>query len=380
MKSVDVIVVGAGLTGGTLAREFADKGKQVLVIEKRNHLGGNVAEFKVVNGLIVHQYGPHIFHTNDDRVVQYLSRFTEWREYKHRVLAEVATYEETKMAYVPLPINVTSLEMIFGESATQFFLTIAREKWGDEAEVPILKMRRANVRGVRIMADYLYERVFCNYTMKQWGRNPEELDPGVTARVPIRLTRDDNYFRDKFQAQPRHGYNQMIYNLFDHPGIEVRLEEDFWRARQTFQAPLIFWTGPIDQYFQYDLGPLPYRSIEFEFSVHPESRVLPVGAAVVNLPSHPNITRITEMKDLTGQVSLENSVTVREYPGRGNEPLYPVPQKQNLALYKEYAKLAEKENASGGSQIVFAGRLGRYQYIEMAQAVAGALALARKYV
>lgn len=345
----DYLIVGAGFTGAVCARQFADAGKKVLLIDKRDHVGGNAYDYVNEHGVRIHKYGPHIFHTNSDRVFDYLSRFTEWRPYEHRVLASV----EGKL--VPFPVNLTTLEM----------LGLEHLKAPPETGV---HPANAEEQCLQRVGPELYELFFKGYTTKMWGRSPRELDASVTARIPTRWeSRDDRYFTDKHQAMPKDGYAALFERMLDHPGIEVRLSTpDKWTYKPTTRPFHTIWTGPIDEYFGHRFGPLAYRSMRF--SSFAAERVEPTLIATINFPGMEEPwTRATDWGVLGG-VEVGSTAVTEETPTAEGEPYYPIPAPENHALYKRYEELAALEQ-----NVTFLGRLGRYQYINMDQAVGQAL-------
>ncbi|MBB3349019.1 UDP-galactopyranose mutase [Sphingomonas sp. BK069] len=359
----DVMVVGAGFAGAVMAERLAaGSGKRVLVVDRRPHVAGNAYDHLDAGGVLIHQYGPHIFHTNSSEIVDYLSRFTDWRPYEHRVLADV------RGTLVPMPINRTTLNALYG---------LALET---EAEAAAFLANRAEpVDVVRTSADVvisavgrdLYETFFQGYTRKQWGLDPSELDKSVTARVPTRTNTDDRYFTDSFQAMPRDGYTRMFERMLDHPNIDVLLGVDYHEARDAYPHDHLVFTGPIDEYFGYRYGQLPYRSLRFQHETLEQEWHQPV--AVVNYPS-PDVpyTRVTEYKYLTGQQAPNTSITY-EYPSATGDPYYPIPRAENQELFKRYEALAIAE-----AGVSFVGRLATYRYYNMDQVVGQALATYRR--
>jgi UDP-galactopyranose mutase len=358
---VDYIIVGAGFAGCVLAERLArGSGKQVWLVEKRNHIGGNAYDHYDPSGLLVHKYGPHIFHTNSKEVFQYLSRFTDWRPYEHRVRASVEGH------LVPIPINLDTVNTLYGLSLTsrqleEFFASVA------EARSPVATSEDVIVSKV---GRELYEKFFRGYTRKQWGLDPSELDAQVTARVPVRTNRDDRYFSDIYQAMPKDGYTRMFERMLDHPNIHILLNTNYQDIMGSFLAARTIYTGPVDEYFDYRFGPLPYRSLEFRFETLDERQHQPV--AVINYPNEYPYTRVTEFKYLTGQRHSKTSL-VYEYPCDGGDPYYPVPRRENAELYSRYKALADAT-----PNVHFAGRLGTYKYYNMDQVTGQALALYAK--
>ncbi|WP_380788507.1 UDP-galactopyranose mutase [Sphingomonas sp. R86521] len=359
----DTLVVGAGFAGAVLAERLAaESGQRVLVIDKRPHIGGNAYDEHDAAGVLVHRYGPHIFHTNSADIVDYLSRFTDWRPYEHRVLADVAG------ELVPMPINRTTLNQLYGltletdADAAAFLATRAE---------PVTDIRTSRDVVVSAVGRELYETFFQGYTRKQWGLDPSELDRTVTARVPTRTSTDDRYFTDRFQAMPAEGYTKMFEAILDHPGIEIELGVDYHDVIERIECDHIVFTGPIDEYFDFRFGRLPYRSLEFVHQTHDVAQFQPV--AVVNYPDEtvPH-TRITEYKHLTGQVHPQTSITY-EIPSAEGDPYYPIPRPENQALFKRYEALADAEPG-----VTFVGRLATYRYYNMDQVVGQALATYRK--
>ena len=359
----DVMVVGAGFAGAVMAERLAaDGGKKVLVVDRRPHVGGNAFDEYDANGVLIHRYGPHIFHTNSEEIFDYLSRFTKWRPYEHRVLAAVDDM------LVPMPINRTTLNMLYGldlktEDEAAAFLAAQAE--------PVSVVRTSEDVVISAVGRELYEKFFQGYTRKQWGLDPSELDKAVTSRVPTRTNTDDRYFTDKFQAMPLEGYTRMFERMLDHPNIDVLLGVDYCEARDAYPHDHLVFTGPIDEYFGYRFGKLPYRSLQFEHAQLDQEQFQPV--AVVNYPSPATeYTRITEYKHLTGQQSPRTSITY-EYPAAEGDPYYPIPRPENQALFKRYEALAMVQ-----PDVSFVGRLATYRYYNMDQVVGQALATYRK--
>jgi len=359
----DYLIVGAGYAGSVLAERLARAaGKKVLIIDKRPHIAGNAYDHYNDHGLLVHRYGPHIFHTNSREVFEYLSQFTEWRQYEHRVLASVDGQ------LVPIPINLDTVNKLYGLNLTsfqveEFFKSVAEHK--DEVrtseDVIVSKVGRE-----------LYEKFFRNYTRKQWDLDPSELDASVTARVPTRTNRDDRYFSDTYQAMPLHGYTRMFENMLDHENINIMLKADYREVSDYIPYKELIYTGPVDEYFDYCYGKLPYRSLEFKHETH--NTPVYQTAPVVNYPNEHLYTRITEFKYLTGQEHQKTSI-VYEFPRAEGDPYYPIPRPENTELYKKYQALAQSTPG-----VHFVGRLATYKYYNMDQVVAQALSVFAKII
>jgi UDP-galactopyranose mutase len=363
MARYDYLIVGCGFAGSVLAERLAtEHGARILMIDKRDHIGGNAYDEKNADGILYHKYGPHIFHTNSDEVFDYLSRFTGWRPYEHRVLANV------RDQLVPIPINRTTLNELFGLDLKT-----------DEEAAEYLASRAEKVEDIQTSEDVvinavgreLYETFFRGYTRKQWGLDPSELDKSVTARIPTRTNIDDRYFTDKHQAMPADGYTAMFQRMLDHPNITIMLGTDYREVGREIDADHLIYSGPVDEYFDFRFGKLPYRSLKFVHSTIDAERFQPVGT--VNFPSEDvPYTRISEYKHLTGQEHRQTSITL-EYPSAEGDPYYPVPRPENQALYKKYEALAD---ATPG--VTFVGRLATYRYYNMDQIVGQALATFRR--
>jgi UDP-galactopyranose mutase len=357
------LVVGAGYAGSVVARELAETGRRVLVIDKRMHIAGNAYDEFDSHGILIHRYGPHIFHTNSERIFSYLSRFTEWRPYEHRVRSVV-----NGIAY-PFPINRDTLNRLYtldldDISAAEFF-----ERVREPRDV-VLTSEDVVLNSV---GRDLYEKFFLNYTRKQWGLEPSQLKAGVAARIPVRTNSDDRYFTDTFQVMPKEGYTRMFENLLDHPNIRVELNVDFFNMRNKEHFCHIVYSGPIDSYFSHCHGHLPYRSLCFEHEHLPRVRRFQ-ETGTFNYPNDHAFTRITEFKHLTGQEHTGTSL-VREYPQAMGDPYYPIPRPENEALYKRYESLADRE-----TNVTFVGRLAQYRYYNMDQVVGAALAAAKRLI
>lgn len=355
--SHDVLVVGAGFAGCTCAERLAEAGLSVLLIDRRNHIGGNAYDHVDAHGVLVHAYGPHIFHTDSPRIFDYLSRFTAWRPYEHRVLARLGGRD------FPFPINRRTLNAFFGLDLDAAGAAALLERLREPRAAP----RNSEELVLGSVGRELCEAFFRGYTRKQWDMDLSELAVGVAARVPARSDDDDRYFTDRFQCMPRDGYHALFLRMLDRPRIEVRLETDFLRDRGAFDVRHTVFTGPIDAYYDYGHGRLPYRSVRFEHEHRPGAGLVqPV--ATINYPelavAH---TRITEFRHLTGQVCA-GSTLMREYPCWEGDPYYPVPRPENQAMYRRYAALAAEDRS-----VTFVGRLAQYRYYNMDQAVAAAL-------
>jgi len=353
---IDYLIVGAGFAGAVLAERLATQmNRKVLICDKRPHIGGNAYDHYDDAGVLVHKYGPHIFHTASSRIFSYLSRFTEWRPYEHRVLAHV------NGKLLPFPINIDTVNKLYGLSLT---VEEAEAFFRERAET-IKHCQTSEDAVVSKVGRELYELFFKNYTRKQWGLDPAELEASVAARVPARLNHDDRYFTDEFQFMPKDGYTRMFERMLDHKNIRIVLDTDYRDIMREARFSEIIYTGPIDDFFDRRYGPLPYRSLRFKFETHAKKVFQP--GAVVNYPNDHDYTRITEFKYLTGQDHPSTSV-VYEYPTADGDPYYPVPRPENAALYARYKALAD---ATPG--VRFVGRLATYRYYNMDQVVGQAL-------
>lgn len=354
--SFDYLIVGAGFAGSVLAERLASQlDARVLVVEKRPHIGGNAYDRYDDAGVLIHPYGPHIFHTNSADVFDYLSQFTAWRPYQHRVLASVDGQ------LVPIPINLDTVNKLYGLQLTAMELDAFFEKMAEKRE------RIATSEDVVVgkVGRDLYNKLFRGYTRKQWGLDPSELDASVTARVPTRTNRDDRYFTDTYQSMPLHGYTRMFEKMLSHPNIKVMLNTDYREIARLIPFRHMIYTGPVDAFFDCKYGKLPYRSLEFQHVTLPQEHFQPVGT--VNYPNDYAYTRITEFKFLTGQHHSHTSI-VYEFPRAEGDPYYPVPRPENTALYKKY-----EAEADALENVTFVGRLATYKYYNMDQVVAQAL-------
>lgn len=357
----DYLIVGAGFAGSVLAERLARvEKKKILIIDKRNHIAGNAYDYYDDSGVLIHKYGPHIFHTNSKDVFDYLSRFTDWRNYQHRVLANVDGQ------LFPIPINLNTINKMYGlnlnsDELTSFFEGRAEKKKEIFTSEDVV---------VNSVGRELYEKFFKGYTKKQWDLDPSELSASVTARVPTRTNKDDRYFTDTYQAMPLHGYTKMFEKMLDHPNIHLMLNVDYNEIVEEIAYKKLIFTGPVDEFFDFRFGKLPYRSIEFKFETLDQEEFQQTGT--INYPNDYGFTRITEFKHLTGQRHHKTSI-VYEYPQADGDPYYPIPKPDNAALYKKYKTLADQmENT------YFVGRLATYKYYNMDQVVAQALSTFKK--
>ncbi|HEV8079584.1 MAG TPA: UDP-galactopyranose mutase [Chitinophagaceae bacterium] len=357
----DYLIVGAGFAGSVLAERLASgSGKKVLIIDKRNHIGGNAYDYYNNDRILIHKYGPHIFHTNSKDVFDYLSQFTNWRQYEHKVLASVDGQ------LVPIPINLNTINQMYGlnlssDQVEEFFKSKAEkvDRVLTSEDVVVGKVGRE-----------LYEKFFRGYTRKQWDLDPSELDASVTARVPTRINKDDRYFTDTYQAMPLHGYTKMFEKMLSHPNIKIMLNTDYKEVIDSIPYKNMIYTGPIDSYFNYCYGKLPYRSLEFKFETVEVENFQQTGT--VNYPNEHPYTRITDFKYLTGQKHPKTTI-VYEYPQAEGDPYYPVPRPENAEIYKKYQQLT-----LGMTNTYFVGRLATYKYYNMDQVVAQSLTLFKK--
>lgn len=358
----DYLIVGAGFAGSVLAERLAGVlNKKILLVDKRDHIGGNAYDHYDHEGILVHKYGPHIFHTNSIEVFKYLSNFTKWRNYEHRVLASVDGQ------LVPIPINLNTINRLYGTNFNSFEM----ENFLKSKAEPREEIITSEDFVINKIGKELYEKFFKSYTKKQWNLDPSELNASVAARIPVRYNRDDRYFNDKYQAMPLYGYTAMFKNMLNHPNINILLNTDYRDIQEFIPFKKIIFTGPIDEYFDYEYGRLPYRSIDFIFETHDIAKYQSTGT--INYPNEHLYTRITEMKYLTGQTNAKTSI-IYEIPSDQGDPYYPIPKPENNDLYKKYAALAS--NYSGS--VYFTGRLATYKYYNMDQVVAQSLSLFKK--
>ncbi len=361
----DVIVVGAGIAGAVAARKLAEeKGKKVLVVERRSHIAGNCYDLPDEYGVLIHEYGPHIFHTGMEEVYEYLSRFTEWYAFGHEVVAKVGEQ------LIPVPFNLNTLHMVYDKEKADRLEQKMIAAYGEGSRVPIMKLRENEDADIREIAQYVYENVFLRYTMKQWGQKPEEISPEVTGRVPVLVSYDNRYFQDKYQGVPLHGFTPMFEKMLAHENIEVRLDTDckdvlvfegdtILFEGTPFEGDVIY-TGALDELFECRYGRLPYRSLDFHFEHYDEDSYQ--GHSVVNYTVSEEYTRITEFKYLTGQQQTNGTTIVKEYPfaytgAEGEIPYYAILNEENEALYQKYRKLTE-----GMKHFHLLGRLAEYKY------------------
>jgi UDP-galactopyranose mutase len=366
MWEADIIIVGAGISGAVLAERYAQLGKQVLVLEKRDHIGGNCFDFFNQEGVQVSKYGAHLFHTNDEKVWEYVNRFSEWRPYKHKVLAWV----DDKL--VPVPVNIKTVNDLLGENISNQEEMQAWLKKNQVKPVHGGEPQNGEEAALARVGRDLYEKIFKNYTKKQWDKYPHEMDASVLNRIPVRDNYEDGYFSDKYQAQPVDGYAPLFEKMLDHPHIKVKLGVDFFKVKSKLKNfEKIFYTGPVDLYFNYLGGDqkLEYRSLRFESETLDQE--LFQENSVINYPNDHDFTRIVEYKHITGQEYPKTTI-VREFSQADGEPYYPVPNPQNRALYEKYQHLAKEEEKKG---IFFVGRLANYKYFNMDQAFKNALEL-----
>ena len=361
----DCIIVGAGIAGATVARKLAEESnKKVLVLERRNHIGGNCYDKPDDHGILIHEYGPHIFHTGDEGVREFLSRFTKWYDFGHEVVAKVGDQ------LIPVPFNLNTLHMVYDKEKAERLEKKLIEEYGLDSRVPIMKLRESTDADVREIADYVYKNVFLYYTMKQWGKTPEEISPEVTGRVPVVISYDNRYFKDKYQSVPVDGFTPMFAAMLDHPNIEVRTGVDcsdvldfedgkIYFEKAEFTGDLVY-TGALDELFDCKFGRLPYRSLNFQFEHLNQDSFQ--DHSVVNYTVSEDFTRITEFKFLTGQKDTDGTTIVREYPfaytgAEGEIPYYAILNAENEALYEKYRLLTEDFD-----KFHLLGRLAEYEY------------------
>lgn len=357
---VDYLIVGAGFSGAVLAERLASQlGKQCLVVDRRPHIAGNAYDSHNPAGTLIHNYGPHYFRANSDRIVAYLSQFTEWHPVEYKILSW------THGRFWQFPINLNTFEQIIGRASTSEEMEQTLQQW----RVPCAQPKNSEEVILSQVGPQLYEQFFKNYTRKQWGRDPRDLDASVCGRIPVRTNRDDRYLSEKFQALPRDGYTKMFERILNHPNIKILLNTDFREVRAQVKHRHLIYTGAVDEFYEHRFGPLPYRSLRFEPETLPTEFFQP--AMQVNYPNDHDFTRIVEIKHATGQ-KLPVTTIVREYPqafGPGHEPYYPIPAPDARALYEKYESLAAREK-----NVSFVGRMATYRYYNMDQVVGMALA------
>lgn len=351
----DIVVVGSGFSGSVLAERFANEGRKVLVVEKRDHIAGNAYDHYDQNGILIHEYGAHIFHTNDETVFHYLSNFTEWRIYQHKALA----FADGQ--FVPLPINKKTIEMLYGPDAVKEGVGVFLDKVKQKIENP----KNAEENVLSRIGDELYKKFFKGYTEKQWGRSAKELRPSVTARIPVRENYDDRYFTDKYQVMPSNGYTELFRKMLSDEKINIMLKTNWNEIKDSIPYKKLIYTGPIDEYFNHKYGKLAYRSLKFKYKLYFREYMQPVAG--IKYSSNYDFTRTIEFKHLTGQ-KHPFTVVSEEYPTDEGEPYYPVPADDTEIIYRKYKKEAENLD-----DVKFVGRLATYRYYNMDQAVAAAL-------
>lgn len=378
----DTVIAGCGLAGSVMARELAERGgENILVLEKRGHIAGNCYDTYDRYGVLIHQYGPHIFHTDSERVYKYLSRFTEWYDYSHEVAANV------NGQMISVPFNLNTLYMVYGEEMAAKLERKLLEEFGEGTRVPILKLREAEDADLQAVAEYVYEHIFLRYTMKQWGQKPEEISPEITGRVPVLISRDNRYFQDHYQGMPLGGYRELVREMLSHPSIDVELNTDArdvlklengetYLYGEKYTGKVIF-TGPIDEFFDCCYGRLPYRSLNFRLEHYRQEEYQP--KAVVNYTVSEEYTRITEFKKLTGQ-EIAGTTIMKEYPcaytdSRTQIPYYAILNEENMEIYEKYRALVKKY-----PNFYLLGRLAEYKYYNMDAIVEKALLLADELI
>lgn len=369
MEKVKNLVVGAGLSGAVLAERIASQlNEPVLIIDRREHIAGNIYDSKHSSGITVHRYGPHIFHTDSKKIWDYVSRFTSWHYFFLKPLAWVDN------RFVPIPFNFNAIRQVFPAELAQRLEKKLMDEYGYNAKVPVMKLRRQKDADLRFLAEYVYGKIFEKYTKKQWGVSAEEIDPEVMARVPVLVGRDDGYFQDQYQAIPAQGYTRMVENMLHNPLITVRLKTPFDKIKDSVEYQRLFYTGSIDEFFDYRFGQLPYRSLRFETEQKNTEYYQP--SVVVNYPNNFDFTRICEHKYFLDEKAANTVISVefpQEFKRGENEPYYPINNTQSAALYARYASEAQKLPGTH-----FFGRLGGYKYCNMDQAIFAALELFEK--
>jgi UDP-galactopyranose mutase len=359
----DFIIIGAGLSGLVLAERIAKQlNKKVLIIENRNHIGGNCHDYKDENGILIHKYGPHIFHTDYKDVWNYLSQFTDWVYYQHKVLGFIDG------KYVPIPFNLNTLYELMPLRLAERLEKKLIDNFGYNKKVPILELKKIEDEDLKFLADFIYNKIFLHYTEKQWGLKPEDIDTSVTARVPVVISRDDRYFQDKYQGIPKEGYTKLFEKMTQNKNIKVQLETDFKDIRDKLKYKKLFYTGPIDGFFDYKFGKLNYRYVNIDFQTLDIENYQP--AAVVNYPNDYDYTRITEFKRFNMNENKQTTIGI-EYPGNNSGFMaWPVLNERNDKIFKKYWQEAEKLK---NENIYFVGRLAEYKYYDMDDAIANLL-------
>lgn len=378
----DSIIIGSGAAGSAVARKLAEKGRKILILERRSHIGGNCHDRPDEYGILIHEYGPHIFHTGDEEVYRFLSRFTDWYCFGH----EVSAYVHGKL--LPVPFNLNTLYQVYDQKEAEELEELLIREYGEGSRIPIMKLKENPNAKINEIADYVYQNIFLYYTMKQWGQKPEEISPEVTGRVPVLISRDNRYFQDKYQGVPKDGYTAMFERMLDHPGITVKTSTDCREALtfaegktffkgQEFDGEIIY-TGALDELFDCEYGRLPYRSLDFRFEHYDKESFQ--GRSVVNYTVSEDYTRITEFKYLTGQENTDGTTIVKEYPfaytgGEGEVPYYAILNEENRALYEKYVRKTESYH-----NVYLLGRLAEYKYYNIDAIVKKALHLADEII
>lgn len=378
----DSIIIGSGAAGSAVARKLAEKGRKILILERRSHIGGNCYDRPDEYGILIHEYGPHIFHTGDEEVYRFLSRFTDWYCFGH----EVSAYVHGKL--LPVPFNLNTLYQVYDQKEAEELEELLIREYGERSRIPIMKLKENPNAKINQIADYVYQNIFLYYTMKQWGQKPEEISPEVTGRVPVLISRDNRYFQDKYQGVPKDGYTAMFERMLDHPGITVKTSADCREALtfaegktffkgQEFDGEIIY-TGALDELFDCEYGRLPYRSLDFRFEHYDKESFQ--GRSVVNYTVSEDYTRITEFKYLTGQKNTDGTTIVKEYPfaytgGEGEVPYYAILNEENRALYEKYVRKTESFH-----NVYLLGRLAEYKYYNIDAIVKKALHLADEII
>lgn len=367
MTNKKIIIIGAGITGLTLANKFASNKNKVTIIEKRGHIGGNCYDEHNDDGILIHKYGPHIFHTDYKEVWNFLSTFTKWINYEHEVLGFV------NKKYIPIPFNFNSLHISFPKEKAKKYEKKLINYFGKDKKVPILELKKVKDQDISSIANFIYKKIFLDYTVKQWGLKPNEIDPSVTARVPVLTSRDNRYFQDKYQGIPKHSYLKMFEKMVKNSNINLKLNSNFKKIKNNSDFDIMFYTGPIDEFYNYKFGKLGYRWAEIKFETHKKNSYQP--ASVVNYPDLDHkFTRITEFKKLTKQI-CEKTTVGKEYPGNKGFMSWPISSDVNKKMYEKYAVEAKK---SKKDNIYFIGRLAEFKYYDMDDAVKNSLDLFKK--